>query len=118
MPTHIKSPKIIESAGNKPKRIEEYIGRINTDTSGVSIARMQSPSGWIEPAQTPEFDEYTIVLRGTLRVEFKTGSIDVHAGEAVIAHKGEWVRYSTPDGAEYVAICLPAFSLESVHRES
>lgn len=118
MPTHILSPKIIESAGNKPKRIEEYIGRINSQTDAVSIARMQSPAGWIEPPQTPEFDEYTIVLRGTLRVDSKAGSMEVHAGEAVIAHKGEWVRYSTPDGAEYVAVCLPAFSIESVHRKS
>lgn len=117
MPTHIASPKIIESAGNKPKRIEEYIGRINSQTDSVSIARMQSPAGWIEPAQTPEFDEYTLVLRGTLCVESKAGMMQIHAGEAVIAHRGEWVRYSTPDGAEYVAVCLPAFSIESVHRD-
>ena len=117
MPTHIQSPKIIEAAGNKPKRIEEYIGRINSDTQAVSIARMVSPPGWIEPAQTPEFDEYTLVFSGFLRVEFNNGSLDVRPGQAVIAPKGEWVRYSTPEGAEYVAVCLPAFSMESVHRE-
>lgn len=120
MPTHIASPKIIEAAGNKPKRIEEYVGRVNSQTSAVSLARMVSPGGWIEPAQTPEFDEYTLVLRGMLRVESKSGAIDVRAGQAVITHKGEWVRYSTPEpeGAEYVAVCLPAFSPDSVHRDN
>jgi quercetin dioxygenase-like cupin family protein len=118
MPTHIRSPKIIEAAGNKPKRIEEYIGRVNSDTSAVSVARMQSPPGWVEPGQTPEFDEYTVVLRGTLRVASRDGAIDVGAGEAVIAHAGEWVQYSTPEGAEYVAICLPAFSPDTVHRDA
>src|SRR5262245_40923150 len=119
MPTHIQAPKIIEAAGNKPKRIEEYVGRINSQTQALSVARMVSPSGWVEPGQTPDFDEYTVVLRGTLRVESKSGTLDVRAGEAVITHKGEWVRYSTPgaEGAEYVAICLPAFSMDTVHRD-
>src|SRR5438105_2768346 len=109
MPTHIRTPSVVEAAGNKPKIIEEYIGRVNSKTSAVSVARMKSPSGWVEPGQAPEFDEYTLVLRGTLRVTSKEGAIDVRAGEAVIAHRGEWVEYSTPgdDGAEYVAICLP-----------
>jgi mannose-6-phosphate isomerase-like protein (cupin superfamily) len=119
MPTHISAPTIIAAAGNKPKVIEEYVGRVNSDTSAVSIARMKSPGGWVEPGQRPEFDEYTVVLRGLLRVKTETGEIDVRAGQAVIAHRGEWVQYSSPeeDGAEYVAICLPAFSLESVHRD-
>lgn len=119
MPTLIDAPRRIEAAGNLPKVIDEYIGRINSDTSGVSIARMRSPGGWIEPGQTPEFDEYTIVLSGVLRVEHRDGAFEVRAGQAVIAHRGEWVRYSTPepDGAEYVAVCVPAFSLETVHRD-
>lgn len=119
MPWHIKNPSVITAAGNKPKRIEEYVGRVNSKTEGVSIARMKSPGGWVEPGQRPEFDEYTLVLKGMLRVTFQKGSIDVHAGEAVIAHGGEWVQYSTPDpeGAEYVAVCLPAFSMEKVHRD-
>ncbi len=120
MPTHIQQPTIVQAAGNKPKIIEEYIGRVNSSTEGVSIARMKSPGGWVEPGQTPEFDEYTVVLRGTLRVTTSSGSVDVHAGQAVITHKGEWVQYSTPgpEGAEYVAICLPAFSMETVHRDA
>ncbi len=119
MPTKIKSPTIIEAAGNKPKRIEEFIGRVNTKTRAVSIARMKSPPGWIEPGQTPEFDEYTIVLNGTLRVESKRETIDVKQGEAIIAHKGEWVRYSSPlpEGAEYIAVCISAFSPDKVHRD-
>ena len=119
MPTHIQQPSIVQAAGNKPKIIEEFIGRVNSSTSDVSVARMKSPSGWVEPGQTPEFDEYTIVLRGTLRVATRNGTTDVHAGQAVIAHKGEWVQYSTPgpDGAEYVAVCLPAFSMDTVHRD-
>src|SRR5436190_14247142 len=102
MPTHIKQPSVIEAAGNKPKRIAEFIGRVNSKTTGVSVARMKSPSGWVEPGQTPEFDEYTLVLMGTLQVETKTGTHEVHAGQAIITSKGEWVRYSTPgpDGAE------------------
>ena len=119
MATHIQQPSIVQAAGNKPKIIEEYIGRVNSKTEGISVARMKSPSGWVEPGQTPEFDEYTVVLRGTLRVTSKSGTIDVHQGEAVIAHRGEWVQYSTPgaDGAEYVAVCLPAFSPATVHRD-
>jgi len=119
MPTLVPAPSVVEAAGNKPKIIEEFIGRVNSKTSGVSVARMRSPGGWIEPGQTPEFDEYTLVLKGTLRVTSKSGTLDVGAGQAVIAHKGEWIQYSTPDpdGAEYVAICLPAFSMETVHRD-
>ena len=120
MPTHIQQPSIVQAAGNKPKIIEEYVGRVNSGTAGVSVARMKSPSGWVEPGQTPEFDEYTVVLRGTLRVTSKTGAIDVQAGQGVIAHAGEWVQYSTPgpEGAEYVAVCLPAFSMDTVHRDA
>jgi mannose-6-phosphate isomerase-like protein (cupin superfamily) len=120
MATLIQQPSIVQAAGNKPKIIEEYIGRVNSKTEGVSIARMKSPSGWVEPGQTPEFDEYTVVLHGTLRVTTNSGSMDVHAGQAVVTHKGDWVQYSTPgaEGAEYVAICLPAFSMDSVHRDA
>lgn len=119
MPTIVKEPSTIRAAGNKPKVIEEFIGRVNSKTRAVSIARMRSPSGWIEPGQTPEFDEYTIVLKGTLRATSKTNAYDVKEGEAIIAHAGEWIQYSTPgsDGAEYIAICVPAFSLEAVHRD-
>ncbi|HXS96539.1 MAG TPA: hypothetical protein VN736_18175 [Candidatus Limnocylindrales bacterium] len=118
MPILIAAPTRVEAAGNKPKLIDEYIGRVNSRHEAVSIAHMRSPGGWQEPAQTPEFDEYTIVMRGTLRVEHSGGSLEVHAGQAVIAHAGEWIRYSTPDpdGAEYIAVCLPAFSMETVHR--
>ncbi len=116
----ISKPSIVQAAGNKPKIIEEFIGRLNSGTDGVSIAKMTSPGGWIEPGQTPEFDEYTIVFKGLLRVTTKTETIDVVAGEAVITYKGEWVQYSTPlsEGAEYMAICLPAFSPEIVHRDT
>jgi ethanolamine utilization protein EutQ len=119
MPNLIAQPTRIQAAGNKAKLIDEYIGRVNTKTSSASVARMQSPGGWIEPGQSPDFDEFTVVLKGTLRVEHKSGTLDVHAGQAVIAHAGEWVRYSTPgpDGAEYIAVCVPAFSMDSVHRE-
>jgi ethanolamine utilization protein EutQ len=119
MPTLITQPTRIRSAGNKPKLIEEYIGRVNSDTAAVSIAHMHSPEGWEEPKQTPEFDEFTIVLKGLLRVRHERGHLDVRAGQAVIAHHGEWVQYSTPaeGGAEYIAVCLPAFSNESVHRD-
>lgn len=112
-------PTQITAAGNKPKLIREYVGRVNTKTAAVSIAHMQSPSGWLEPGQRPEFDEYTVVLKGVLRVESESGAIDVQAGQAVIVYGGEWVRYSTPgpDGAEYLAVCLPAFSPEAVHRD-
>jgi mannose-6-phosphate isomerase-like protein (cupin superfamily) len=120
MPTFIAKPTRIEAAGNKPKLIDEYIGCVNSGTDRVSVARMQSPGGWVEPGQRPEFDEYTVVLRGVLRVEYEGGAIEVAAGQAVITHKGEWVRYSTPgnDGAEYVAICLPGFSPSTVHRDA
>ena len=119
MPTLIEKPSVIAAAGNKPKIIEEFIGRVNSKTDDLSVARMQSPSGWVEPGQTPEFDEYTVVLRGSLRVTTAEGAVDVHAGQAVIAHAGQWVQYSTPgpDGAEYIAVCLPAFSMETVHRD-
>jgi len=115
----IRSPKIIESAGNLPKRIAEFVGHVNTGTTGVSVAHMTSPAGWREPGQTPEFDEYTLVLGGSLRVETREGVVEVAAGQAVVAHKGEWVRYSTPgaEGAEYVAVCVPAFSPDTVHRD-
>lgn len=118
MPTLIATAMRIEAAGNKPKIIQEYIGRVNSKTQALSVARMSSPAGWVEPGQTPGFDEYTLVLGGMLRVEHKGGAIDVQAGQAVIAHAGEWIRYSTPNGAEYVAICLPAFSPDTVHRDS
>ena len=119
MPTLIPQPTRIEAAGNKPKLIDEYIGRVNSKTTAASVAHMRSPQGWVEPGQTPEFDEFTIVLKGMLRVDHKGGSLAVHAGQAVVAHAGEWVRYSSPeaDGAEYVAVCLPAFSMETVHRD-
>ncbi len=120
MPTHVKAPTRIQAAGNKPKLIDEYIGRVTTQTEGVSIAHMRSPGGWVEPAQRPEFDEYTVVLRGTLRVESGGEVLDVQAGEAVIAHAGETVRYSTPgdEGAEYIAVCVPAFAPATVHRQA
>jgi mannose-6-phosphate isomerase-like protein (cupin superfamily) len=119
MPTRIDGPKVVAAAGNKPKRIEEYIGRQASGQSNLSVARMKSPSGWVEPGQRPEFEEYTLVLRGTLRVEFEGGALDVAAGQAVITHPGEWVRYSTPgpEGAEYIAVCSPAFSPDTVHRD-
>jgi quercetin dioxygenase-like cupin family protein len=120
MPTLIARPAVIESAGNKPKRIEEFAGRVNSGHATVSVARMASPQGWCEPGQRPAFEEITLVLAGVLRVEHEGGTLDVHAGQAVVAHPGEWVRYSTPErgGAEYVAVCLPAFSPETVHRDS
>lgn len=119
MPTFIRCPSVVEAAGNKPKIIEEFVGRVNSRTEALSIARMRSPAGWAEPGQTPEFDEFTLVLAGSLRVESRDGTQEVSAGEAVIAHRGEWVRYSTPGpgGAEYIAVCLPAFSPETVHRD-
>lgn len=120
MPVLIESPTVIQAAGNKPKQIEEFVGRVNSQTEALSIARMKSPGGWVEPGQAPEFEEYTVVLRGTLRVESHDGILDVHAGQAIIAQAGQWVRYSTPDpeGAEYIAVCLPAFSPETVHRDT
>jgi ethanolamine utilization protein EutQ (cupin superfamily) len=120
MPRLIEAPTRVEAAGNKPKLIDEYIGRVNSGDQALSIAHMRSPGGWQEPGQTPVFDEYTVVLRGLLRVEHAGGAMDVRAGQAVILRRGEWVRYSTPesDGAEYIAICLPAFSMETVHRDA
>jgi ethanolamine utilization protein EutQ len=119
MPTLISQPTRIQAAGNKPKLIDEYIGRVNSKTTAVSVAHMRSPQGCVEPGQTPEFDEFTIVVKGKLRVEHKQGALEVAAGQAVMVHAGEWVRYSTPqeDGAEYIAVCLPAFSMETVHRD-
>ncbi|HVW86620.1 MAG TPA: hypothetical protein VHB50_18170, partial [Bryobacteraceae bacterium] len=104
----------------KPKLIDEYVGRVNSDTNSLSIAHMRSPGGWVEPGQTPDFDEYTIVLQGMLRVEHREGVIDVHPGQAIVTHRGEWVRYSTPEpeGAEYIAVCSPAFTLDTAHRDS
>ncbi len=120
MPKLIEQPSRIEAAGNKVKLIDEYIGRVNSQTSAVSVAHMRSPSGWEEPGQSPQFDEFTIVLKGMIRVEHKGGVLDVYAGQAVITEKGEWVRYSTPgeDGAEYIAVCVPAFSIDTVHRDA
>ena len=119
MPTLIPAPSVIEAAGNKPKRIEEFAGRVNSGHAEVSVARMQSPEGWVEPGQRPEFQEITVVLRGMLRVEHEGGVLEVRAGQAIVQHPGEWVRYSTPEpgGAEYVAVCLPAFSPATVHRD-
>jgi mannose-6-phosphate isomerase-like protein (cupin superfamily) len=119
MPTLIADPTRVEAAGNKPKLIDEFVGRASTRDSLVSIARMRSPAGWVEPGQAPEFDEYTIVLSGLLRVEHRQGSLDVTAGQGVVVRRGEWVRYSTPEqgGAEYIAVCLPAFSIETAHRD-
>jgi ethanolamine utilization protein EutQ len=117
MPTLIAQPTRVEAAGSKPKVIEEFVGRVNSNTEALSVAHMRSPEGWVEPGQTPEFDEYTVVLKGFLRVTYQGGSLEVRPGQAVIAHRGEWVQYSTPEGAEYIAICLPAFSPKSVHRD-
>jgi mannose-6-phosphate isomerase-like protein (cupin superfamily) len=119
MPTLISTPTRITAAGNKPKIIEEFVGQVNSDESRLSIALMRSPGGWIEPGQTPEFDEFTVVLKGALRVTHKDGVLDVKAGQAVVTHAGEWVQYSTPnaDGAEYIAVCLPGFSPQTVHRD-
>ncbi len=120
MPKLIKGSTVIHAAGNKPKRIEEYVGRVNTQTDDVSVARMVSPQGWVEPGQTPEFDEYTVVLKGTLHVTTRQGNQEVKAGQAILVEKGEWVQYSSPDagGTEYIAVCLPAFSPDTVHRDS
>jgi len=119
VPRLIDAPTVIKAAGNKPKRIEEFAGRVNSGHASVSVARMQSPGGWLEPGQRPEFEEITIVLRGMLRVEHEHGAIDVPSGQAIVTAPGEWVRYSTPepDGAEYIAVCVPAFSMETVHRD-
>lgn len=119
MPRLIAAPTRIAAAGSKPKLIDEYVGRVNTQSADVSIAHMRSPAGWTEPRQRPQFTEYTVVLKGLVQVEYEGGTLDVAAGQAVIAHPGEAVRYSTPlaDGAEYIAVCVPAFSPETVHRE-
>ena len=117
MPTLIAAPTRVESAGNKPKLIDEYVGHVNSGEGRLSVAHMRSPAGWQEPGQTPEFDEFTVVLKGTLRVTHRGGAFDVQAGQAVVARHGEWVQYSTPQGAEYVAVCLPAFSPQTVHRD-
>src|SRR6516164_7279776 len=119
MPQLIPSPTRVEATGNKPKLIDEYVGRVNSGETRLSVAHMRSPGGWVEPGQTPEFDEFTVVLKGLLRVQHRGGTMDVQAGQAVIAHKGEWVQYSTPlpEGAEYIAVCLPAFATQTVHRD-
>ena len=119
IPILLSQPARVTAAGNKPKLIDEYIGRVNSETTEVSVAHMRSPGGWIEPGQTPDFEEYTVVLKGVLRLEYKGGTLDVPAGQAVIAPRGEWVRYSTPgpDGAEYIAVCRPAFTLDGAHRD-
>jgi quercetin dioxygenase-like cupin family protein len=117
MPELIESPSRVEAAGTKPKLIDEYAGRVNTGDERVSVARMRSPAGWVEPGQRPEFDEYTLVLDGAVHVEYEGGDLTVSAGQAVRTRAGEWVRYSTPEGAEYVAVCLPAFSPDTVHRD-
>lgn len=119
MPKHIEQPTIIEAAGHPPKRIEEYAGRVNSGHQHVSVARMQSPAGWEEPGQRPEFEETTVVLRGMLRVEHDGGTLEIRAGQAVVTQPGEWVRYSSPEpgGAEYIAVCIPAFSPDTVHRD-
>jgi mannose-6-phosphate isomerase-like protein (cupin superfamily) len=120
MPRLIENPTVVEAAGNKPKQIQEFVGRVNSGHSAVSVARMVSPGGWVEPGQRPEFEEMTVVLRGMVRVEHEGGAIDVRAGQAVVTSPGEWIRYSSPeaDGAEYIAICLPAFSPSTVHRDA
>ena len=120
MPRLIAQPTVVAAAGNKPKRIEEYAGNVNSGHSAVSVARMVSPGGWVEPGQRPEFEEITVVLRGMVRVEHDAGVLDVRAGQAVVTTPGEWVRYSTPDpeGAEYIAVCIPAFSPNTVHRDN
>jgi quercetin dioxygenase-like cupin family protein len=117
MPTLVAKPTLLAASGEPPKFIEEFIGRVSSQTSALSVARMTSPPGWREPGQTPEFDEYTVVLRGRLEVETRDATYCVGAGQAIIAHAGEWVRYGTPEGAECIAVCLPAFSPQTVHRD-
>jgi ethanolamine utilization protein EutQ (cupin superfamily) len=117
MPELIQNPSRVQAAGTKPKLIDEYVGRVNTGEERVSIAHMRSPAGWVEPGQSPQFDEYTVVLEGWVRVEHEDGELDVQAGQAVLTRGGEWVRYSTPEGASYIAVCLPAFSPDTVHRD-
>jgi mannose-6-phosphate isomerase-like protein (cupin superfamily) len=117
MPELIESPVRVEAAGEPPKLIDEFAGHASNSEARVSVARMRSPAGWVEPGQRPEFDEYTVVLSGSLRVDSEDGSLDVEAGQGVLTRAGEWVRYSTPEGAEYIAVCLPAFSPDTVHRD-
>jgi len=117
-PIHLPAPSRVEAAGTKPKLIDEHVGRVSTGTQSVSVAHMRSPAGWVEPGQTPEFDEYTLVLSGAIHVRHAGGELVVQAGESVHTPAGEWVQYSTPDGAEYVAVCLPAFSPDTVHRDA
>jgi ethanolamine utilization protein EutQ (cupin superfamily) len=117
MPELIAQPSRVEAAGTKPKLIDEYVGRVNTGEERLSIARMRSPAGWLEPGQRPEFDEYTLVLDGALHIEHEGGTLEVAAGQAVLTRAGDWVRYSTPEGAEYIAVCLPAFAPDTVHRD-
>jgi ethanolamine utilization protein EutQ len=117
MPTLIPQPTRVLAAGSKPKMIDEHVGRVNSQTAALSVAHVRSPAGWVEPGQTPEFDEYTLVLQGTLRITHKGGVINVPAGQPLVVHRGEWVQYATPDGAEYVSVCLPAFSPDTVHRD-
>lgn len=119
MPTLIQAPAVVPAVGTRPKRIEEFAGRVNSGHTSVSVARMVSPEGWLEPGQQPEFEEITVVLSGMLRVEHRDGALEVRAGQAVVTQPGEWVRYSTPEpgGAEYVAVCLPAFAVDTVHRD-
>ena len=118
MPRLIAAPTIVQAAGQPPKRIEEYVGRVNTGEDRVSVAHMRSPAGWVEPGQRPEFDEYTVVLSGRIEVEHEGGTLSVAAGQAVLTRAGEWIRYSTPEGAEYIAVCLPAFAPDTVHRDA
>ena len=118
MPELFKSPTTIEAAGDMPKIIKEFFGCVNSNSNDISIAKMESPAGWIEPGQTPEFDEYTVVLKGTLFVQTRGEGFEVNAGQAIVTRKGEWVRYSTPGGAEYIAVCLPAFTPDTVHRDA
>jgi ethanolamine utilization protein EutQ (cupin superfamily) len=117
MPQLIESPSRVEAAGTKPKLIDEYVGRVNTGDERLSVAHMRSPAGWVEPGQRPDFDEYTVVIEGTVHVEHEGGALDVRAGQAVLVPGGEWVRYSTPEGASYIAVCLPAFAPDTVHRD-
>ena len=117
MPDLIEGPSRVEAAGTKPKLIDEYVGRVNTGEDRVSVAHMRSPAGWVEPGQRPEFDEYTLVLSGRIEVEHEGGTLSVAAGQAVLTRAGEWIRYSTPEGAEYIAVCLPAFAPDTVHRD-
>ena len=120
VPTFLANPSRVAAAGTRPKLIDEYVGGVNSATERVSVAHMRSPEGWTEPGQTPDFDEYTVVLSGHLHVEYAGGFLNVRKGQAVISHRGQWVRYSTPspEGAEYIAVCLPAFTLEAAHRDS